>query len=401
MEDSLRGRYVPIFVVTAILVAGSILRFSMPPVKDYRTGADEGYYLRYAISAANEGIRSLRGLADGYLADKGEHIFPSPIRAGHIVVTAAWMKLINRYDFQALSWISAVFSILTMIVGYLMARRLFDGTVATFSMALFAVSPISLAMSRRALQDSSVAFFVVLSAYLFYLMLTDRRPIYKALFAVSFYMAVIVKESSVVLSAFFVFYILWNRAFLDRGSAVLGPLLAVIAAIAAALATFTAVTGSPKALASLASIILTSPATNEYAVRFQSGGLERYIKDFFLVSPAVLILGVAYCLQYFVRQDDRYAGQFFLIVFFIVGYIGFSFFSKNLRYVLALDVPLRIMASALCVRSASYIPRWGAPIAASACLFLCATDLSLFNYYFLVHSIYDPVTANFAALWKV
>ncbi len=388
-----------IAVLAVIFIAGIFLRVSFLNV-DFRSSADEGFYLKYAAYIAKEPGASLTKLVDEYLRHEDWQLFPNPLRAGQIIISAWWMKMLRLYDFKALVYMSAFFSILSLFVGYFFARRLFDKRIAMMSLILFAASPINLALSRRALQDSLVYFLMILTVYLFYLALKKENIILNILFSISFFITIMVKESSVLLISFFVFFLFWEKTFFNRKLKIIPILFSFVAVTIATFLAYFYITGGTEKLVAMAKIILASPMTNEYAIKYQSGSLLRYAYDFFLVSPITLVAAAGFFALYFAKERLQNESGAYLVTFFIMFYIIYSFFSKNIRYVMALDLPVRIFAvlfiSELCVR----LKERGLAGALAVVSLIGIIDLFIFRHIFLSHAVYDPVTYILLSAWK-
>lgn len=142
-----------------------------------------------------------------------------------------------------------------------------------------------------------------------------------------------------------------------------------------------------------AGIIISSPSTNEYAILYCSGPWYRYIIDFFLTSPLILLLGLGFViLSFFSKKlDDK-------IIYFaaagLVYYLFLSLFAKNIRYAMLLDIPLRLFAVSMVLRLTENIPgRYARLYAPLIILALAVYDYASFYNLFIASGIYDPVHA--------
>ncbi len=399
-RSMLENKYVITWLVLFVMLAGIIMRTNYLKIDDYRSGADEGFYVRYGVYMATEKGASIRALSDEYMRNKDWQMFPNPLRAGHIMLSALWMKLMNRADFKALSAMSSFFSVLLLFLGYLFTRRLFDKKIAILSLVLLSTSPLALAMGRRALQDSVVYFFIIASLYIFYEALQSKKIVYSLLFIPTFYMAIMVKETSILLGVFFFAYMVYERTFVKKDLNIIPILLALTVVFLLTGISYLAITGGPDQFLKLIRIILLSPATNEYAVRYQSGPIYRYLYDFFLISPLTFILSGFFCVAYCVNAKIRTEPSRYLLWFFIIMYILFSFFSKNLRYVMALDFPIRVFAALAVWAVCSKMGRIGTIIALAAVILMAVFDFGFFKHIFIKCQVYDPVTQELLNGWQ-
>lgn len=389
-----------IVLLIVIFAIGIFLRIIFMNVTDYRTNADEGFYLRYSKYLAQEKDASIKFLSKKYIEDKDWQMFPNPLRAGYIILAGWWMKILKMFDFRALTYMSAVFSVLSLFVGYLFAKSITDGKIAMLSLILFASSPINIALSRRALQDGVVYFFMISAIYLFYLALKRDNIFLNMLFAAVFYTAVMVKESSIVLMAFFLFFIFWDKVFFRKGLKVVPMVLSLAVVVVATLLSYMYITGGFDNLAKMAKIILASPLTNQYAIKYQSGPLSTYLYDFFLVSPLTMIAAVGFLILYFINTKLQNESNVFLVISFFVIYMGYSFFSKNLRYVMVLDLPIRIFAAMFIANIVAKAGKKAFISAFAVVALIGLIDIAIFKNLFINHAVYDPVTYSLIMGWK-
>ena len=149
---SLIDTYSRQIAVVIILLAGFYVWFNFPDVNKYYTGADEGTYYRQGKAVAEGGFSGFHKIADDYINTPAQQDFPNPFRIGTIASTALFLKFNDSY--RALSALS-LFSFLLLLAGtFLFIRRYWSGSLAVFTVLLMAVSPIELALARRALMDS-------------------------------------------------------------------------------------------------------------------------------------------------------------------------------------------------------------------------------------------------------
>ena len=362
---------------------------------------DEKFYLGYSVYMARVPNASLLPLVNNYIAEPVNHIFPSPVRIGYIFIASRWMKLINLYSYRALSYMSAFFSILSLFIGYIFTRSLFDKRTALLSLMLFAASPLNLAFSRRPLQESMVYFFFILTLYLFYCALKKENILSIAAFAVSFFALILVKESSVLLLPFFLIFIILEKRFFSKGLKIL-PLLAALAiTLVCVTLTYLLAVGGLGRLARLVLIILFSPLGNPWAKAHLFGPLTKYITDFFLISPLTLVPAAVFFIYYFADRDSRTESSSYLVAFFIIFYLAYSIYIKNVRYVIALDLPIRVFAVLALSKVLAQLRVARPAVLTGIVLLIACSDLFIF-YRFYVHNpvFYDTITGNLIGCWQ-
>ncbi|MBN2452877.1 MAG: glycosyltransferase family 39 protein [Candidatus Omnitrophica bacterium] len=392
-----KSLYIILLIFT--FAAGILLRVGLPEVQQYASGADEGYYLKYAGIFVDNGISAMKIIAKQYLSDARMQLYPSPTRIGQILISGLWMKITGGFDFRALARMSAFFSILALFAGYFFVKRLFGGKIALLSLALFAASPLNLAMARRALQDGLVYFFVLLALYAFYAAARSRKLTAHLLFMLSFFACVMVKESAVLLSASLLFFAIWDRAFYDREIRILPLIASIVAALALSLLAYAVFIGWDDFI-KLAGVVFSSPATNEYAKLYQTGPFLRYAADFTLISPLTMAALAGFAVLLATRRVKMDEPILYLFVFFTVSYIIYSLFSKNLRYVIFLDLPIRVFAAIFVSKALSRFGDKAFAASFAAVAVIAAVDCVIFQNIFIGHGVYDPVTVNLLNAWR-
>ena len=141
-----------------------------------------------------------------------------------------------------------------------------------------------------------------------------------------------------------------------------------------------------------AKIILNSPKTNPYALDFGSGPWFRYLIDYMLLSPIVMILAIGFIFYRLTQKDSDETVSYFLIIFVSLIFI-YEFFTKNIRYVILLDYPIRIFAllmlSRICDR---YSLRSSGILLTILVIAIAVFDYISFYTLFVKEAIYDPVS---------
>ncbi len=139
-------------LLVLVSIAAIALRLANREVA-WRT-PDERVYMDYATRVAHSGSQETRALVESYNRDKQEWIYPPPVRAGYIYLVAGVMKLSGASAEQAAVSVSSTFSVLGFAVVALLGLRFFNRWAVLIGLALLSVSPLDLAIARRAWQDS-------------------------------------------------------------------------------------------------------------------------------------------------------------------------------------------------------------------------------------------------------
>ena len=342
--------------------------------------ADEGYYLDYALSFKNCGFSWYRNFFKEYLSDSKHWLFPNPLRFGFIYISYLWMSIFG-FNFNSLAYLSLFCYVLFLAGSFYFGYRYFKYKTAFLLTALLAFSPLAMAMGRRALSDSAGNLFLACSVWLFLRASEQEKNSKYILFILAYSIAMLIRESSVL---FLPFFIGWNIFFRKKTAVLFIP--AVLVAIV-----YVLLGATPYFFDTVKTIIL-SPRSNPYAIVFCSGPWFRYIVDYLLMSPATLILAMFFAGNYILKPGkDRVILYFF--VFFIFTYIAFNFFAKNVRYVLILDIPIRLAALLMLEKIAGrFLPKYKTSALIVFVAFVIFFDCLSFSRLFSRHSIYDPAS---------
>lgn len=352
--------------------------------------ADEGHYLAYAGHLEANGLSSYKELFWKYTQNPDWWIFASPLRAGFFILSALWLKILG-HSFFNLACLSVVFYLLFLAVNFYFSRVYFGSNLALLFTILLASSPVEMAMARRALLESAVAFTCSASIWLFWDYLQSRKSYKLLIFALAYTLAILIKESSLLLSVIFAGFLIIGalryklKVSLTEFIAIclLPPVLFVLALVAL---------GGAPYIAYIAQIIIGSPGNNTYAILFGQGPWFRYLIDFFAFSPWVMILSLGFIVYYFTLKNREGIVSYFILVFLAI-FCLFNLFTKNVRYVILLDVPLRLftlfMIKELCQR---YFPKAVVPAMTVCVLLLAGVDYLNFHSLFVREAVYDPVS---------
>ena len=129
-----------------------------------------------ATEVAQSGIGAFRVLVDDFNRTKEQWIYPPPTRIGYIFLVAELMKLSGASAEKAAVSVSFAFSLLGFFVAALLGLRFFDRWAVLIGLAFLSVSPLDLAIARRAWQDSVVAGIGILLLYLCIEASVSSRP---------------------------------------------------------------------------------------------------------------------------------------------------------------------------------------------------------------------------------
>lgn len=394
-QPGVRARAADLAVLALLLASWLLVAATLPQVR-YENNPDEAHYLVYARHLASRGAPGVRDLFQDYAAHPERWRFPNPLRVGYLVPAALWLRGAGA-SFEALSQLSLLCHVLLLATCYALLRALLRDGRALAATALLAASPLWLSLARRALLDSAATLAAALALAAFAACWrAPRSALRAALFGAAFAGAILVKETNVLLALPFGLALaaarLRGRPLPARAAA------ACLAAPAAALGVWWLAAGDLAGVLRIADIILRSPASNPYALAHGGGGLSRYPVDFLLLSPATTLCALAglAALAWSARAGRAEPAQAGLALLLVSLWLAYEPFTKNVRYVALLELPLRALA--VCALWRLPAVRGRVRGAALVCLLLlCWSDWRSFDTLFVRGGIYDPVRAELLA----
>jgi 4-amino-4-deoxy-L-arabinose transferase-like glycosyltransferase len=400
-EPSRAERWLPpaIFAAALLLLAWILHGSLASAVKDERS--DDGYYLYYMTSVRQQGLSVFPSLFETWNATKESWIFPPPSRVGFIVVSALWAGIFGA-SFDALQYLSLASFLALCVVNYAFARRHVGEPKAVLLAFSVAFSPLLMGVSRLALTDSFNALCMTTTAWLFLGLSKDPGKFARGIpFMLALAFMVLTKELSVLLCVPFLAFVAYERFVRKEPRCAARFALWFAIPGAAVLAVFLLVSGGAARLLETMRIVLGSPATNTYAIRYGSGPWFRPVLDFLLFSPAPTLLAIAgigaMLLRWRAGSYDRTSAYFFLLAALFV--LELSFFTKNIRYAVVLELPLRFFAVGFVAELAGGLrSRRSVAVASAAVIALCCLDWHTFDAMWVEARLYDPVTAWLAFL---
>lgn len=400
------------WLALAVLIAVAVLVWSRFPQADgYFPGADEGVYYRQGKALLELGARDgFAQLARDYLRDASQQIWPDPLRVGTIAASALALAADDSY--RSLSWVS-----LLAFVGFLAAawgflRTRFARDQALITLVLLAVSPLALALARRALMDSLAFTTSMLAVFAFFRLLENRGRYAWLVFAAASWLAILVKETALLLLPFFAVVLLHAKLRRGLGEGWVKLLLALALPPLCALVVYVGVYGVEATLGLFAAVRKLPTLALEYHLGYMQGPWYRYLIDFLTLSPWTLLLGIAGLGYVAATRGDRRL----LLLGALAAYLLWVYapMTKTVRYMLPLDVAIRCFAAAAIVA----LPRLAASPASATdteprnaavlrwipwglLALLCWGDVAAFGRFFSTGNVYDPVTYNLLRVERI
>jgi len=336
-------------IFIAVLIVFPVLFSCSHPIKSYQYGpvSDEGYYYQYASLVEHKGMPAFSRLIFWYSdhAEAREH--PAPVRVGYILLIALLFKIFGP-SFAVQGLISTASLILFLGLCFYYVRKYFDLDTALLTLLFLASSPLILGLSRRALVDSSVNFWWAACVWLLADVLFKPKSWSYIVFLVALIMAILFKETSIILIPFFMLAAsgLENKAEGVARARIWGILIWPVVIL---LPLYVWIYGGwgnvTRAVVAIFNTHLSSTASL-YAIYFSSGPWFRYLLDFLLITPIVLLLFIGYtgylCVQRTALDDLR---MYFLSYFiYVYGVLSCLSHSKVVRFVVNLEMVMALFA---------------------------------------------------------
>jgi len=400
----------PLIALVVVLLAGIFLR--LPPSLFFPSGSlyalasfhpqpmntdlgfDEGLYRDYANKLSRFGLSSYPEIVQRYREEQETltgSILP-PVRFLFVFAAASWHLLFGTEMLAALRNVSALFSILTLLLATLFAKRLARPGYSLGIAALMAFAPTQLHMSQHGLADGFFTFWVTL--ILWSLWENFRSPgdwRWLSLLIGALAAIVLTKEN-----AFFVWlgmiailianrWLRWGRITRELILAVfLGPTLGVVMLIFLA-------GGIPELLATY-HLSVTKNYALEYAVLTGDGPWYRYLVDLLLVSPVVLLLAI--CSVFRLTRDSKVEWFFFIFIAATYAIMCNIKYGMNLRYANMWDLPLRVLAVGQLATFAGLANRRSNIVMAVSVITVCAIEFQQYIILAVNFPLYELITPH-------
>lgn len=380
-----------IWVVLGIALIWRMFTFETPDWMGY----DEATYQRYAQTLSEQGFSGIRELIGIWPQDEVLNKGPLPFRLFFIGCVALANQLYGEVSLVAQAALSALFGLGIVVVSFLLARRWCGPVVATATALLVAFSPLMTALSRRGLQDTCFSFIVLLTLWCLDRAVRHNKTLDFGLLFVTLTAGFLTKESMVFFYPVFFMMVLIGAKLTLRTATktaivfLLAPLVhTVVVAI---------VSGGFSTMMATYRAYWDMQGQIPYALQYQQGPWFRYLIDFMLVAPIPLILALIGSAS--IPPDPRLrSGQLVAAMFLVVGLLVFSLAPiLNIRFVLALDFPLRLAATlgiATLAHTAARHKTLQTAIMVVLFAAVLAHDIRQFHTLFETGGIYDPVTAE-------
>lgn len=386
-------------ILLVIAFAGIGLRLFAPPHFKI-VGYDEALYSGYVRFLDDHTLLNYPKLVRFYIAEQktsGVTKLP-PTRFLYIFCGYCWDRLFHVKPIGALQAISCLFSILMLPLAAVFAFRLGGSDCAIGVLALVAVSPMQIYVSRHALIDGFFGFLAILCLWLLWENLKkpaslsaahrQARVGWLAAYTIALALLVLTKEN-----AFFVFVAIIGILITNRWvkfGAVNRPLvLCTFAGGALGVAWIALLSGGLDYAIETYLILVRNASHLGYAIKTGDGPWYRYLSDLLLMSPIIFLLAIG---AVFHLSSEK-KSQLYLLSFIALSYLVMCNvkYGMNLRYANMWDMPLRYLAFSQLAALCEGFGKRRRFVLTLGVIGLCTYDLRQYDIFFVQHNLYELI----------
>ena len=401
-----------------IFAVGCILRIH-PWMGFKGIGFDEALYRGYVETLHQQGFGEMPNLCAAYLEKQSrmdQAILP-PTRFIYIAAATTWRNAFfadapAEPDLHAegatardpalisLRSVSCTFTILTLLVAGVFARRLGGDRAMLGVLALMASAPTQLHMAQHGLIDGVFAFWALACVWLLWECLhrpEDGR--WQTGYAIALAIMVLTKENAafVYLALTALLLVAWWQKW---GGVTRRLVLTHIVGALLGGTILTLLAGGPQECLAIYLLLKSKAQSMTYAIRTGDGPWFRYLVDLLCASPLTLLLAIGAIFHLSGNKKPS---------LYLCGFVGFSYlimcnvkYGMNLRYTNMWDMPLRFLAfSQLGMLAAHFGRRENIALGVGVAV-LAALDLRQYDILFVQFDVdYEMISANLLQALKI
>jgi hypothetical protein len=383
-----------IVVTMAMLVVTGVFLRLHPTATFAQLGFDEYRYVVLLKQIGRAGLLNYDAVVRVYVErqyQRGEAVVPAT-RIGFLAPAYICGQLLRQSPFNALRTTAGIASSLLLCIAAIFAYRM-GGPIPMLGMTLLvATAPLQIQLAQHTFIDAYFSFWAVAVLWLMWENLQRPRHWgWLTTYTLCLVMLVLTKESAAFVVVAILGVFAFNRA-IRLGTVttqliaatIIGPLLAVLF--------LSLMIGSISEFIRFFEMFMAKQRTNPYSIMAQDGAWYRYIVDFVLMSPLIVLL--AFGRMFNLRKTDR--PELMMTVFLAASFLCMAnvSYGMSLRYAAYWDIPLLWLACSQILRLSGQFRRVRpAVIAGGLFLVMAACGLRQYDRYFVEGSIYDPITA--------
>lgn len=410
-KKALRGRFgfmrrqkaLVAAAMALILAAGIFLRV-YPSAGFRKIGPDEFGYMVFFHQIKSAGVINYDSVVRVFVErqyQRRDALVP-PTRLGFLIPAYFCGEVFHLGGFRALRVMACTAGILMLALCAFFGHRLGGNGAMIGLTALVATSPLQIYLSQRALIDGYFAFWAVTVLWLAWENLQRPRHWgWLTAYTLCLTMLVLTKENGAFV-VFALFGVLLLNRFLRVGTATPHLFVATIVGPAIAILVLAAMIGGLGEWVRFYLMFEGKSRTNIYSMLAQDGPWYRYLVDFVLVSPLLVVFAIGGMFR--LRRTDK-AG-IFMASFLALSAASMSCvtYGMSLRYAAYWDIPLCWVALAQVRLLSEKSGKFRSPLVTPVLiLVLGVSGLSQYYRFFVKGAVYDPITASLvrgAALYK-
>ena len=379
-----------------IVFAALFLSFNLPKPAEYYLGADEGNYFKQANEIASNGFQGIKENTADYLNNPEHKAIPNPMRLGHLLPIALFLKLYK--SIVALSVYSMLCYIVFIIISFYYIKKLWNIDLALITTILLSISPLGLALARRALADSDYYLFSSLAIFLFidHISKPSNSKLYLFLLFLTF--SWLIRETTFFLLPFFVGYLIYYNVRFSAKFNIKDILLTLFVPVISVFLIYILFFGLADAVS-----IMKVPVSNEMGVPtgyglYTRGSWYYYILGFIMLSPYVVLFSFCF-IGYTLLNLKADRKEWLLVLLFIYLFIPLGFAHKEIRYGINFDLIIRIFFGLFLLRFYEeyksffklHVKNLMIIVVFLSIIFY---DMKSFNNFFIANKIYNPIMYN-------
>jgi 4-amino-4-deoxy-L-arabinose transferase-like glycosyltransferase len=313
-----------------------------------------------------------------------------PVRFLYIFSAYIWHSVFGSETVDSLRDVSALFSMLTLLLAPFFAWRMRGPKWGLGVAALVAAAPTQIHMSQHGLIDGFFAFWALLSLWLLWECMTaPGNWRWLTAYTVALALLVLTKENSFFVWFGLVSLILANRWF-QFGTTTRALLFATIAGPLLGVVVLVFLAGGLGTLIETYRLLVTKAAQTSYAILTGDGPWYRYLVDLLLVSPIILLLALATIF----RIKRTMKPELYLATFIAASYLVMCNvrYGMNLRYANMWDAPLRFLAIGSLVALVTPLPRYRNLVLGIAVGFVALIEVRQYFILAVQYPLYELIT---------
>ncbi len=311
--------------------------------------SDEVFYHRYARIIGANGIAGFKEIVDWYSQDEKNRWNPAPTRLGFLLPVAVMVVVFPKSIFPVACF-SFVSHLIFLGLSFLYTRKFFGENTAYAALLLMSGSPLMMVMAASGLTESLSNLLWGLSIWLFLDFTRERTNKAYGLLLAALSWAMLVREMTVVLVAYFVFAaLIYNRFY--KGQITFSRIVMIcVVPLAFWVLVYSGMLGMDGAyFDKLVHALFAThfqDQSNPYALNNSSGPWFRYLVDFMLLAPAVTVFAVGYVFQLLQERKVMSWERSYLFYYLVFSLVVFNIpqHSKVVRFVINLEMVLCLFA---------------------------------------------------------